>query len=223
MLGANREGHSMTKKQWLAATDWQKMRRHIEQRTDYERKVRLFSVACCRRIAHLFEDPRSDEAVAVSELFADGKATRKQLQGAERAVLKAVHEAVAEHGANAQAWARDAAWRTARHEFIHDGAESCLRAVAHTQAEVEAQTVLFRDIFGIPFGRARRPKSWLTSDVLLLARGIYEEKAFDRMPILADALQDAGCTSEDVLSHCRDTNQLHVRGCWVVDLLLGMA
>ena len=64
--------------------------------------------------------------------------------------------------------------------------------------------------------------AWLTSDVLLLARGIYDDKAFDRMPILADALQDAGCTNEDVLNHCRGDGP-HVRGCWVVDMLLGKA
>jgi hypothetical protein len=64
--------------------------------------------------------------------------------------------------------------------------------------------------------------TWRTSDVLTLARGIYDERAFDRMPILADALQDAGCTNDDILSHCRDTTP-HARGCWVVDLVLGKA
>jgi len=54
-----------------------------------------------------------------------------------------------------------------------------------------------------------------------LARGIYDDRAFDRMPILADALQDAGCVNEDVLNHCRDAQQTHIRGCWVVDLVLG--
>jgi hypothetical protein len=53
----------------------------------------------------------------------------------------------------------------------------------------------------------------------LLAEGIYQERAFDRMPILADALQDAGCDNEDVLTHCRQPGE-HVRGCWVVDLVL---
>jgi len=80
---------------------------------------------------------------------------------------------------------------------------------------------LVRDIFGNPFRPINLDSSWLTSDVLSLARGIYDERAFDRMSILADALQDAGCTNEDILSHCRDANQIHVRGCWVVDLLLG--
>ncbi|VTU02814.1 Uncharacterized protein (Fragment) OS=uncultured bacterium PE=4 SV=1 [Gemmataceae bacterium] len=76
------------------------------------------------------------------------------------------------------------------------------------------------DIFGNPFRVVAIDPQWLTSDVLALARGIYDERAFDRMPILADALQDAGCDSADVLDHCRGPGP-HVRGCWVVDLVLG--
>jgi len=78
-----------------------------------------------------------------------------------------------------------------------------------------------RDIFGNPFRPVAFAPAWRTSDVMLLAQGIYDERAFDRMPILADALQDAGCDSDDILNHCRDTAQVHVRGCWVCDLVLG--
>ena len=53
-----------------------------------------------------------------------------------------------------------------------------------------------------------------------IARGIYDERAFERMPILADALEDAGCGDADILAHCR-SDWPHVRGCWVVDLLRG--
>ncbi|MBN9122138.1 MAG: hypothetical protein J0I06_23855 [Planctomycetes bacterium] len=76
-------------------------------------------------------------------------------------------------------------------------------------------------MFGNPFHPVALDRAWLTSDMLALARGIYNERAFDRMPILADTLQDAGGINEDVLSHCRDTSLAHVHGCWVVDLLLG--
>ncbi|MBN9117823.1 MAG: hypothetical protein J0I06_01415 [Planctomycetes bacterium] len=79
---------------------------------------------------------------------------------------------------------------------------------------------IFRDIFGNPFCPVAVEPSWLTSDVRALATGIYEDRAFDRMPILADALQDAGCDNDDILSHCRQPGE-HVRGCWVVDLVLG--
>ena len=61
---------------------------------------------------------------------------------------------------------------------------------------------------------------WLTADVLGLARGIYEKRAFQRMPILADALMDAGCEEEVIIGHCRGKGR-HVRGCWLLDLVLG--
>jgi hypothetical protein len=80
-----------------------------------------------------------------------------------------------------------------------------------------------RDIACNPFRPITFDPSWRTSDVMLLAQGISAERAFDRMPILADALQDAGCEHPDILDHCRDAGQVHVRGCWVVDLVLGKA
>jgi hypothetical protein len=79
---------------------------------------------------------------------------------------------------------------------------------------------LLHDIFGNPFRPVTLNPTWLTSTVLALATGIYEEKAFDRMPILADALQDAECDNADILNHCRQPGE-HTRGCFVVDLLLG--
>ncbi len=86
--------------------------------------------------------------------------------------------------------------------------------------QLQGSTPFLRDIIGNPFRPVTADPAWLTSDVVALAHGIYEEKAFDRMPILADALQDAGCENDDVLSHCRGPGP-HVRGCWVVDLILG--
>jgi hypothetical protein len=88
------------------------------------------------------------------------------------------------------------------------------------QSEESSQSHLLRDIIGNPFRPININPSWLTSTVLSLATGIYEEKAFDRMPILADALQDAGCDNEDILNHCRQPGE-HVRGCWVMDFLTG--
>jgi hypothetical protein len=76
-----------------------------------------------------------------------------------------------------------------------------------------------RDIFGNPFRPVTADPSWLTTTVVTLATGIYADRAFDRLPILADALQDTGCDNADVLDHCRAPGP-HVRGCWVIDLLL---
>src|SRR4029078_9800612 len=79
---------------------------------------------------------------------------------------------------------------------------------------------LLRDVFGNPFRPARFSADWRTDTAAALARQMYESRGFDAMPILADALQDAGCDSDDILSHCRGPGP-HVRGCWVVDLVLG--
>ena len=79
---------------------------------------------------------------------------------------------------------------------------------------------MLRDIFGNPFRPVSINSTCLTSTVRGLAEGIYAERAFDRMPILADALEDAGCDNADILAHCRGDGP-HVRGCWVVDLVLG--
>ncbi|QEL15868.1 hypothetical protein [Limnoglobus roseus] len=82
------------------------------------------------------------------------------------------------------------------------------------------QATLLRDIFGNPFRPVTFSPTWLTPTVVSLAEGIYADRAFDRLPILADALQDAGCEDADVLGHCRGEG-VHVRGCWVVDGVLG--
>ena len=80
---------------------------------------------------------------------------------------------------------------------------------------------LLRDVFGNPFRPVTFNPAWRTTDVALLATGIYDERAFDRMPILADALQDAECDNNDLLKHLRDSKATHVRGCWALDLVLG--
>ena len=79
-----------------------------------------------------------------------------------------------------------------------------------------------RDSFGNPFRPVTIDQAWLTPNVAALARKIYDDRAFDRLPGLADALEETGCTDADILAHCRGPGP-HVRGCWVVDLLLGKA
>jgi hypothetical protein len=77
-----------------------------------------------------------------------------------------------------------------------------------------------RDIFGNPFRPVAFSPEWRTDTAVTLARQMYESREFSAMPILADALQDAGCDSAEILDHCRGPGP-HVRGCWVVDLVLG--
>jgi hypothetical protein len=88
------------------------------------------------------------------------------------------------------------------------------------RTEITRQFELFREIVGYTWGRSQWSQ-WRTLNVLALARGIHRDQAFDRLPILADALQDAGCDDEIVLKHCREGTG-HVRGCWVVDLATGI-
>jgi hypothetical protein len=78
-------------------------------------------------------------------------------------------------------------------------------------------------VFGNPFRPGAFDPAWRSETVVALASGIYAERAFDRLPILADALEEAGCDHPDVLAHCRQLDATHVRGCWVVDLVLGKA
>jgi hypothetical protein len=97
--------------------------------------------------------------------------------------------------------------------------EPAWEAAAVWAREVFHSCGLLREIFGNPF-QPPRVAPWQTATVMSIAEGIYHEEAFDRLPILGDALEDAGCTHPDVLDHCRQKGD-HVKGCWVVDLLVG--
>ncbi|QJW96426.1 hypothetical protein FTUN_3983 [Frigoriglobus tundricola] len=93
-------------------------------------------------------------------------------------------------------------------------------AVEAQEDERRAQAELVRDIFGNPFRPVIFLPLWPTDTVVSLAKQMYDSREFSALPILADALQDAGCDSDDVLTHCRAPGT-HVRGCWVVDQVLG--
>ena len=84
------------------------------------------------------------------------------------------------------------------------------------------QESIFREIVGNPFLDIEFDPRWRTGDVLGLARGIYANKTFQHMPILSDALMDAGCDDERIIGHCRGKCQ-HVRGCWLLDRILRQA
>ena len=93
-------------------------------------------------------------------------------------------------------------------------------APAPVADEGSAHTKIARDIFGNPFRPIALVPAWRTATVISLAQAIYDGRHFDRLPILADALEDAGCTDAAILDHCRQPGE-HARGCWVVDLVLG--
>jgi len=114
--------------------------------------------------------------------------------------------------AYAYAWANDDAPDT-----YPDDSPSCEKL---KKEHFGLQDAIFRDLVGNPFLPVEFDSFWRTADVLGVARAIYEGGVFDRLPILADALMDAGCAADAILSHCRGPGP-HTRGCWVVDLVLG--
>ena len=166
-----------------------------------QRKARLFACACLRRCDPSLSE-QEEAILRIVERSADGLATADEQLFAED------H---ANDRGNRVGWAP-----------LVEGYWEAVEAarVAGEDRDEPAQCMLVRDIFGNPFRPVMVDPSWLTSTVVSLAAGIYADCAFDRMPILADALQDAGCDNEDMLNHCRGAGP-HVRGCWVVDLLLG--
>ncbi len=95
------------------------------------------------------------------------------------------------------------------------------RSLAGEQKAEELQFGLIWDIFGNPFKPVTIQPGWRTTNVVALANYAYRERAFDAVPVLADALEGAGCEDEVILSHCRGPGP-HVRGCFVVDLIHGL-
>jgi hypothetical protein len=207
------------------------MRRTLEG-TIVTRKLRLFACACCRHIWTLLTDERSRKAVEVTEQFIDGFAGDDEFQVAGLASLDARNAVKPNRNNREEAHihriAANAVWETARSEIATAAQESAEAATwagrASTLSEAATyQPLLLRCIFGNPFRPTRPDPAWLAwngGTAVKLARAIYDERAFDRLPILADALEEAGCTDADILSHCRGEGP-HVRGCWVVDLILG--
>jgi hypothetical protein len=201
----------MTEQEWLSCTDPRSMLEWLRTSGRLsERKARLFAVACCRRIWPRLTDERSRMAVEVAERYADGAATNRELRFAFSCAADAYAFVAASHTADAQAAAGAA--NTARPEAHYHGSYMTPR---------EEHPKLLRELFGpLPFRKVHIDPPCLTPAVLTLAQAIYEGRQFQDLPILADALEEAGCSDPDILAHCRGPGP-HVRGCWLLDLLLG--
>ncbi len=214
----------MTEVEWLASADPGPMLEFLRGKVS-ERKMRLFCCACCRRAwGRLGRGGR--RAVEIGERYADGQAGFwGSLRGEFLALFKPGGPERTAVGIVVNPWPRGPKTRVAVPQVVARE----IRGDDPTGEEAAAQAGLLRDVIGpLPFrvrwvwqrrGLSVSPE-WLTSTVVALAAGIYAERAFDRLPILADALQDAGCEHPDILAHCRSDGP-HVRGCWVVDLVLG--
>ena len=215
----------MTEAEWLAGVDVMPLLEHYSANTDV-RKLRLFAVACCRRKSKYFADPRCLSAVNAAEMYADDENCIGHVDTAHQACRLAHAEWRAKQGYRGQmVWLTTALVSLTApglHLFpvLLDLQRVPIDSERGRNEEQANQAGLVREIFGNPFRPVTLDPRWQSETVVALAGGIYADRAFDRMPILADALEEAGCNNADVLSHCRWDGP-HVRGCWVVDLLLG--
>jgi hypothetical protein len=223
-------GPAMTEAEWLSCSDPLPMLEWLRSSgRASDRKLRLFPVACVR--SGLFRFGKGlDIGLEVLERYADGEA-----DGSE------VDRVFQSFGPSWSIWDFTQAFKDRPYAFAvnesrsrsHEAALAALlgRDISRPAADggglpshLAAKAALLRDLFGNPF---RPPPTvevaWLSWDggtVLRMARAIDEERAFDRMPILADALEEAGCTDEGLLQHCRGPGP-HVLGCWALDAVLG--
>jgi hypothetical protein len=223
---------------WQGCTQLFEMLPLVERRLS-DRKRRLFAVACCRRFAHLFGDVRSLHALEVAERYADGLASEEEREAAEDAAVD-VHIMMRESrfSPSAVRWSRQAELLTQAAVlavspgvyYAGDAADYGRLALAASgagrwvdQEEEARQCRLLRDVAGPPpFADHVIDPGWLAGNdraAEQVARWLYETKTFADLPILGDALEEAGCTDQRILDHCRLPGE-HVRGCWVVDLIL---
>jgi hypothetical protein len=220
----------MTEKQWLSA---KRVSDFLDHPTVWDhRKRRLLFCACSRRVLRFLVDDRFQHALNATEDYADQRLTWTELKvNARSAAVAARDELFASGQEPAVRDAAVAVTRTTSTFLTWEVLTLARLAIANgegldlqiEESEHATQLQLARDIFGNPFRPVTFSDAWRTSTTAALARQMYESRDFGAMPILADALQEAGCDSEGILSHCRDAKQLHVRGCWVVDLVLGKA
>jgi len=204
----------VTANDWLSCADPDRLLDALRGRIS-PRQLRLFACACRRRVPAVRADEHLARAVEVIERCADGLAGRRALEAA-LAAAEAV-EAEGTGPARAAARAVVASWSTAEH-----AASAAARAAPDPAAERTRQAGMLRDIVGDPFRPVPVDMAWLERHgglVGSITRSIYDEGRFGDLPVLADALEDAGCAAAELLGHLRGPGP-HVRGCWAVELVL---
>jgi hypothetical protein len=225
----------MTEAEWLTCNDPRRMLLVFQEAvvpgdkrfTTGDRQLRLFACACCRTVWPNLTDARSRRAVKVAERYVDGLATAEQLRKAEYDANQAQFKLWRREFLSSSDASEAQGWQ------ISCLAKACVRQDPLTYLRINGyffkavpavtQADLLRDIIGNPFRPVAVDPSWLAwngGTVVQRAQAIYDERAFDRLPILADALEDADCHDVAILAHCRGPGP-HTRGCWVVDHLLG--
>jgi hypothetical protein len=204
----------MTEAEWEVCAEPVAMLEQVRRRAT-DRKLRLFACGCLRRAWHLLTDDHARRAVEVAEAVADSATAAAEWQ--QIVNTPRPHWGAVANGAVGQLTSGscfDAAV----------GVAAGLARAGLPRDEPQWQACLVRCVFGNPF-RSLPPLSthWFvfgSGTVWSLAEQIYTSGAFDQLGILGDALEEAGCTRADLLTHCRSGGG-HTRGCWAVDLLLG--
>ncbi len=206
-----------TEAHWLNCRDLERMIEFLAERGSPRRWL-LFACACCWRILPLLTDERSRHAVSVAERVAEGLASASELSAARTDAELAAVEAYRdrEYPRGHASMAAATALYAPRRSWIH-AAEA---AGSGAGAERAAQCGLLRELFGNPFRPSAFDPAWRTPIVTAIASQIYQREAWEEMPVLGDALEDAGCSDAAALTHCRAGGP-HLRGCWVVDGILG--
>ena len=201
----------MTEAEWHDSTTTpQELLNFLDSRLS-RRKMRLVIYSFCRLVWHKFTDERSRRAVIAAEVAADAPNPDEILRSVLDEAIAAYEDVYYRH--------------TGGDDYMPAQAAAVIAAGGTVDAAWLLPTggrgfPLVHDIAGNPFRPVTADPSWRTSTVVALAQQMDESRDFAPMPILADALQDAGCDHPDVLAHCRGPGP-HVRGCWVVDLVLG--
>jgi hypothetical protein len=214
----------MTEAEWAISTDPFQMLNALRDRLS-PRKLRLFALACCRHIWHLMDD-EDRVVVELAEGYCDGKdVTKEQLTLAYRGL----EQRPPTEAGSPQYFTKLATWKAAWIVQIEPNTASslvrpALKVAGHSLSAMRGEwpaafAALARDICGNSHSPQSVLPSWRTPAVLSLVAMIYSERTFDTMPILGDALEEAGCNNNHFLDHCRSTEP-HVRGCWVLDDIL---
>jgi hypothetical protein len=222
----------MTEAEWNACADPEAMLRLLWG-SGHWRKWRLFASACCRRHWHLLPGPRCRDAILLCERYADGLARRSRLEKAHNGLIR--------HGESFATKAAHYAALALQDAVSHRHSEGvvgwsvwmwAVKAAEDQQLEGAAQCALLRDIFDtLPFRKLHSADpawlSWRGGALRGLAQLAYDERCLPAgtldpllLTTLAGQLEEAGCTEAWALAHLRSEGP-HVRGCWVIDRLLG--
>lgn len=243
----NRGGIRVTEADWLNDTISLYFKADfLQDQLGSQRRARLFACACCRRVWHLLQLEAARRIVELAEEYADGEATAEQLQSiddpacfadledrtyglAEPRLSILAYDAILAAKSLASPVFRPSDAGIVAEWTAKDPADDSFRSpesrgrphgVPPDDKQRAELSRLQREIFGNPFRPVTFRPAWRTLSAVAVADQMYQSRDFAPMPILADALEEAGCDNEGILSHCREPG-VHVRGCWVVDLVLG--